>query len=229
MKKFIQRSLLFLGCWPLIAAAQPTILDPVDIQGWYGTSLTLDLKNKWEVGVDYQVRFQNNLASYKGSYLSFSGAKMISKRIGLQGEYRLAKVAGSTYHRFSVGGEYEPKVRLVDLALRVLFLNNIQDFLDPTVATQRDLFWRARLKASTRITKKTDLYVSFEPIMKFGGNSFVDNLRNVVGVKQRLSKMAKLDLFYMYRPDYAKASYDRIYHVVGANLDFRLSPGKKKK
>lgn len=211
------------------AFAQPTRTDPVDMQGWFGTSLTLDLKKKWEVGVDYQVRLQNNLTSYKGSYLSFSAAKMLNKRLGVLAEYRLARVANSTFHRFSVGGEYEPKVPVVDLSMRVLFLNNIQDFLDPVEATQQEIFWRARFKAGLRINKRWDVYASIEPIMKLGGNSFVDNLRNVVGVKKRISKFTKLDLSYMYRPDYAKATYRRYFHVVGANLDFKLAPGKKKK
>ncbi len=212
-----------------VVAAQPTRSDPVDVQGWFGTSLTLDMKKKWEVGVDYQVRLQNNLTSYKGSYLSFSAAKMLNKRFGVQAEYRIARVAAATFHRFSVGGEYEPKVSGVDVSMRVLVLNNIQDFLDPVEATRRELFWRARLKVNKRINKNWDIYGSVEPVMKFGGNSFVDNLRNLVGVKKRLSKYSRLDLSYMYRPDYAKTTYRRYFHVVGANLDFRLAPGKKKK
>ncbi len=208
--------------------AQTSAADPVDVLGWYGTSVTFDLKNKWEAGVDYQARFQNNLASYKGSYISFYGNKFITKRIGLQAEYRLGLVQGSTFHRFSVGGEYEPKVPVVDVGIRLLLLNNIQDFLDPVEASQNDLYWRARLKVGMRIDKKWAAYVSTEPVMRFGGNRFVDNLRNTIGVKRRVSKNAKLDLYYMYRPDYAKARYDRLFHVVGLNLDFKVAPGKKK-
>ncbi len=229
MNVFFRLGSLALLLSPYVMHAQPTRSDPVDVQGWFGTSMTLDLKKKWEVGVDYQVRLQNNLRTYKGSYLSFSAAKMLNKRLGLQAEYRLARVANASFHRFSVGGEYEPKLSVVDLSVRVLFLNNIQDFLDPAEATQQELFWRARLKASIRVNKQWDVYASVEPVMMFGGNSFVDNLRNMVGVKKRLSKFSRLDLSYMYRPDYAKATYRRYFHVVGANLDFRLAPGKKKK
>lgn len=209
--------------------AQTSALDPVDVLGWYGTSITFDLKKKWEFGVDYQARFQNNLASYKGSYISFSGAKMVSKRVGIQAEYRLGLVQGSTFHRFSLGGEYEPKIAKTDLALRVLVLNNIQDFLDPADASQSDLFWRARIKWGLPINKKWTAYLAMEPVMKFGGNRFIDNLRNTAGIKRRLSKTARLDLYYMYRPDYAKASYNRTFHVLGMNIDFRTASRKKKK
>lgn len=196
---------------------------------WYGTSLTLDLKNKWEAGIDYQARFQNNLASYKGSYISFSSSKSITKRVGLQAEYRLGLVSGSSFHRFSFGGEYEPKTRKVDFAFRLLVLNNIQDFLDPQEATQNDLYWRARVKWGFRINKKWSGYLVTEPVMKFGGNRFVDNIRNTVGLKRKLSSAAKLDLYYMYRPDYAKSRSNRLFHVVGVNVDFRVAPRKQKK
>jgi hypothetical protein len=219
---------LLLLAGPLSVFAQTSAADPIDVLGWYGTGITFDLKKKWEAGIDYQARFQNNLASFKGSYISFSGSKMISKRVGLQGEYRLGLVQGSSFHRFSFGAEYAPKVSGLDLTFRLLVLNNIQDFLDPVQASQNDLYWRARARLGMRLSKKWAAYLSSEPVMKFGGNRFVDNLRNTIGIKRRLSKFAKLDLYYMYRPDYAKSRYNRLFHVIGLNVDFRLPAGKKK-
>jgi hypothetical protein len=63
---------------------QTSATDPVDVLGWYGTSITFDLKKKWELGIDYQARFQNNLASYKGSYISFPDQKWFTR----ESEYR---------------------------------------------------------------------------------------------------------------------------------------------
>ncbi len=209
--------------------AQTSSSDPTDIQGWYGVGVGFDLKKKWAIGLDYQARFQNNLASYKGSYFSFSGSKSITKGVDLIGEYRLGIVSGATYHRFSFGGEYQPKLKGIDLGLRVLVLNNIQDFMDVATASQNNGFWRARLKVGAKLSKKWQGYLATEPVMKFGGNSFVDNWRNTIGLKRKVSQHAKLDLFYMYRPDFAKASYNRLFHVIGLNLDFSVAPGKKKK
>ena len=212
-----------------IGFSQTSASDPVDVQGWYGVGLGIDLKNKWALGLDYQARFQNNLASYKGSYISFSGSKGITKRIDLLAEYRLGLVQGSTFHRFSGGAEYQPKVKKFDLGLRVLVLNNIQDFMDPATASKKSGFWRARLKVGKKFSKKWEGYLATEPVMEFGGDSFIDNWRNTIGVKRKISSNAKLDVFYMYRPDYSKASYNRLFHVVGLNLDFSAEPGKKKK
>jgi hypothetical protein len=209
--------------------AQTSSADPVDIQGWYGVGLGLDLKKKWTLGVDYQARFQNNLASYKGSYISLSASKGINKRVDLLAEYRLGLVQDAIFHRYSFGVQYEPKVSGVDLDFRLLILNNIQDFMDVTSATQNALFWRSRIKLGMKLNKEWQLYLATEPVMKVGGVRFVDNWRNTIGVKRKVSSSAKLDLFYMYRPDYAKASYSRLFHVVGLNLDFATTLSKKKK
>jgi hypothetical protein len=207
--------------------AQTSSTDPVDVEGWYGANFAFNLKKKWTAEFDYQARYQNNLKSYKGSYFSFAGSKSISKRIDLLGEYRLSKVAKGTYHRFSFGAEYGKKFKAINWGFRVLVLNNIQDFLDPTQASQSAGYWRTRLKIGFKFNKKWEGYVSSEPIMKFGGNKFVDNWRNTVGVKRKITSHTKLDLFYMYRPDYAKTKYNRVYHVVGFNLDFKI-PTKHK-
>lgn len=220
---------VIISLFAQIGYSQTSAADPVDVQGWYGVGVGIDLKNKWAVGLDYQARFQNNLASYKGSYISFSGSKGISKRIDLLAEYRLGLVQGSTYHRFSGGAEYQPKVKNVDLGFRVLVLNNIQDFMDPATASKNSGFWRARFKVGKKFSKKWEGYLSTEPVMQFGGNSFVDNWRNTIGFKNKIASNAKLDVFYMYRPDYSKASYNRLFHVVGLSLDFSAEAGKKKK
>ena len=212
-----------------IGLSQTSASDPVDVQGWYGVGLGIDLKNKWAVGLDYQARFQNNLASYKGSYISFSGSKGITKRLDLLAEYRLGLLQGATYHRFSGGAEYQSKLKNLDLGLRVLVLNNIQDFLDPAEASKRKGFWRARLKVGKKCSKKWEGYLATEPVMEFGGNSLIDNWRNTIGVKRKVASNTKLDVFYMYRPDYSKASYNRLFHVIGLNLDFSVDSGKKKK
>ena len=209
--------------------SQTSSSDPVDIQGWYGVGLGLDLKKKWALGVDYQARFQNNLVSYKGSYISLSASKGINKRVDLLAEYRLGLVQDAIFHRYSFGAQYEPKVSGVDLDFRLLILNNIQDFMDVTSATQNALFWRSRIKLGMKLNKEWQLYLATEPVMKVGGVRFVDNWRNTIGVKRKVTSTAKLDLFYMYRPDYAKASYSRLFHGVGLNLDFATTLSKKKK
>ena len=46
----------------------------------------------------------------------------------------------------------------------------------------------------------------------------VDNWRNTVGVQWEFLKKRKIDVYYIYRPDYAKEFYNRTYHIFGAEL-----------
>jgi hypothetical protein len=58
--------------------------------------------------------------------------------------------------------------------------------------------------------------------MKFGGTRTVDNWRNTAGIKIKLANRMKLNLFYIYRLDYAKVKYDRLFQVIGANIEYSL-------
>lgn len=209
-------------------SAQTSFSDPVDFQGWYGLGVKFNLPKKWTLDVDYQTRFINNLSLYNGSYFSFTGGKKIGKIVELMGEYRLALVKKGTYHRFSIGAEASKKFNKLSAGFRLLVQNQLQDFVNPSKANDTDAYWRTRFQLKYEIAKDWDLYASTEPIMKFKGNYFVDNWRNTFGVKVKILPHTKLDLFYIYRPDFGKSSYNRYFNIVGFNIDYSV-PKKKKK
>jgi len=212
---------------PFYGIGQTSKSDPTDVQGWYGAGLKLDLPKKWAVNFDYQSRFYNNLKTYNGSYFSLGFSKKVISLFELTAEYRLSLVNKGTYHRYSLGGELAKDIRKVELSLRMLFQNQLQDFDETTKSNDNSNYWRARFGVKYRFLKRFDLYASIEPIMKFGGRYFVDNWRNTIGIKAKIFPGAKVDLYYIYRPDYAK-SYNRTFHVLGLNLDYTLKVGKSK-
>jgi Protein of unknown function (DUF2490) len=202
--------------------AQTSRTDPNDNQGWYGAKLKLDLPSGWETSLDYQARFINDFNMYNGSYTTIGAAKKIAKHIELQGDFRLALVEKGTYYRGSFGFEASNGFGDFDFGLRMLVQNQLQDFNDEYKDNQRDGYWRVKLETNYAPTDGIQLYVSTEPIMKFGGVRPIDNWRNIAGVKIKVAKRTKLNLFYMYRPDFAKATYNRLFQVVGVNLDYTL-------
>jgi Protein of unknown function (DUF2490) len=202
--------------------AQTSRTDPNDNQGWYGAKLKLDLPSGWETSLDYQARFINDFNMYNGSYTTIGAAKKIAKHIELQGDFRLALVEKGTYYRGSFGFEASNGFGDFDFGLRMLVQNQLQDFNDEYKDNQRDGYWRVKLETNYAPTAGIQLYVSTEPIMKFGGVRPIDNWRNIAGVKIKVAKRTKLNLFYMYRPDFAKATYNRLFQVVGVNLDYTL-------
>jgi hypothetical protein len=210
-----------------VLVAQTSKSDPNDFQGWYGAGVKIDLPKKWEVNINYQSRFINNMKTYNGSYITLGGSKKISRQLTALADYRLVLADNGLYHRFSIGSEAERKLSKFDLNFRLLVQSQLQDFDELEKANDDSGYWRIRFQAKTSLTKKLNLYVSTEPIMKFGGNYFIDNIRNTIGLKYKISDNTKIDLFYIYRPDFAKTTYNRLFQVVGINIDFNFKVKKQ--
>ena len=208
--------------------AQTSKSDPKDNQGWFGAKLKLDLPSGWETNVDFQTRFINDLQLYNGSYSTVGLTKKINNAIELQSDYRLALVQKGTYHRISLGGEATKEIEHFKLGLRLLIQNQLQDFDDELKANQKDGYWRVRFETNYAPSDRIDLYISTEPIMKFGGTRSMDNWRNTAGIKIKVANRTKLNLFYIYRLDYAKATYDRLFQVLGANIEYSLKLKKER-
>ena len=213
--------LVFLSAYQSVLA-QTSKADPTDVQGWYGGTLDINLPRKWAAELDYQARYFNNVRTFNGSYISVGASKELSDFLSLQAEYRLALVSGLTSHRVSVGAEASQQFGELDISLRALIQNRVQDFDDATISNDHSGYWRVRLGAKINLVKKLNMYVKTEPIMKFGGVYFIDNWRNTIGLKYKFSKQLKLDAYYIYRPDFAKATYNRLFHINGLSLIYSL-------
>jgi len=219
--------LVFLSAYQSVLA-QTSKADPTDVQGWYGGTLDINLPRKWAAELDYQARYFNNVRTFNGSYISVGASKEILDFLSLQAEYRLALVSGLTSHRVSVGAEASQQFGELDISLRALIQNRVQDFDDATISNDHSGYWRVRLGAKFGLIKKLDMYVKTEPIMKFGGVYFIDNWRNTLGFKYKIKKHLKLDAYYIYRPDFAKATYNRFFHINGVSIIYSLKPNGPK-
>ena len=221
---------ILLFVYSFNVCAQATKADPTDAEGWYSVGVTVDLPKKWTLSGDYQARFNNNLSTYYGSYLSVGAEKQLHRYLNLITEYRAAFLNDVLTHRLTLGASSELQIhKKTSLSFRVLAQNRIQDFYDTAEITQSSLFWRVRLAGRYKITKKWSVQASIEPIMEAGGNSVVDNWRNTLELGYRINKKTKLELYYIYRPDFGKAKYNRLYHIVGLNVLFFLDADKKNK
>ncbi len=211
------------------ALCQTNITDPVDGQGWYSLSFKHSFAPKWKYDFQYQRRYINNLKTYNASYLSAGASYKLTKALDLLTEYRQAWVAKSIYHRYSVGFQYNQDFKNWEFGIRGLLQNQIQDLDDPSKPDKAKGYYRFRFSANYSIIKKLDAFVSVEPIFRIGGNSLVDNWRDQLGVKYKIAKHLKVEAYYIFRPDYGKATYNRYFHILGLGLDYSIKTWKKKK
>lgn len=157
-----------------------------------------------------------NASSYHGSYVDGELARAVGRRLSLFGNYRFATLTDGESHRFGVGGEVEQKMDRFSLAFRPMFQYQGSALDDAEQGASRAL--RMRLKTKVPAGKRVTFYGSVEPFFAFAGIYPVDNWRNTVGAQWEFMKKRKLDVYYIYRPDYAKEFYNRTYHVLGVEI-----------
>jgi predicted porin len=208
------------------ARAGAAQVDQDDVQSRSGVRLNLNLPGKWEVDLDYQLRMVDDLSTYRGSYFTFEADYHLTKEITAIGAYRYVLGNEGNAHRFAAGLELETRLRKVKLAFRPLIQYRTAFVDDDDVGGDGDTFARTRLRAEYPVTKKLDVYGSMEPFFGFGAEYAVDNWRNELGLQYAFSKGVRLDLYYIYRPDYGRA-YNRYFHVVGVTLRFSTRVGNR--
>ena len=224
--------LLVLACASGLAA-QPTRSDPVDVQGRLGAQLKLNLPRKWEGSLGYEGRMVSDVSEFRGSYYDAELGRAVGKHLSLFGNYRLADVSSDPIaHRFGVGAEVERKTDRYSIAFRPMFQYQHAGLDDAEQGSSDALRTRVRLKVPAG--KRVSLYGSVEPYFAFTGIYPIDNWRNTIGADWEFMKKRKLGVYYIYRPDYSKAFYNRTYHIIGAEVSTEITlprekKGKKKK
>lgn len=220
MKKIIQLILFF--SMSISLSAQTSISDPTDVQGRIGTGFQYNFSKKIKTEIEYQARFVNNLSTYYGSYVSLEGSYDLTKKVAVIANYRLSLTTNGNANRYGAGITYETKLftkMKLNLRPMVQYKKLIAD--DDDVSGNSNFFVRTRLELDYSLTKKMNVYASVEPYFTFETGEYpIDNIRNTLGLKYEYAKNKKVEVYYIYRPDFAK-SYNRTFHVIGVNLSFK--------
>lgn len=208
-------------------SAQPTRSDPVDVQSRIGMQLKINLPRKWEGSLGYEARMISDASKYHGSYFDGELGRALGKHLILFGNYRFASVTDAQSHRFGFGGEAERKTTHFTVSFRPMFQYQ-RSLLDDAEQGSSDAL-RTRLRVKAPVGDRLALYGSSEPYFAFTGIYPVDNWRNTVGMQWEFMKKRKVDVYYIYRPDYAKELYNRTYHIIGAEFSTEMTYPKQKK
>jgi hypothetical protein len=209
------KKILFIGValiWGISGMAQTSRADPNDIEGWAGVGLNLNLPKKWGADLSYQTRRQGNISTLKGNYWSPEIGRSLTKGIRTFFNYRYANTVNGNSSRLGWGLQFSAKKSKWSFDFRPQVQYTIRFADDGDIGNN----------TTWKINKKTDLYFSSEPYFTFEKGEYpIDNIRNTIGMKYEWIKNSKVDLFYIYRPDFAK-SYNRTFHVIGLMFDLDL-------
>jgi hypothetical protein len=227
-----KRTLLLLAVLWLPSAStalsQTSRSDPVDFHTRYGTAINLDLPNRWEGALEYELRMVDNASTYRGSYFTAELGRGVTRSFTLMGNYRLAMVNEGTFHRFAAGGQVGTRLGDARLSFRSLMQHQQQSFHDEDLAGDADTYLRTRFRVRYPLADRVRAYASTEPFFTFAEGEYpIDNVRNTAGLQIEYRRRRRLDIYYIYRPDYAR-SYNRTFHTLGMNLDFEVDLFKRR-
>lgn len=201
------------------AMAQTSKSDPNDVEGWAGIDLKINLPKKFDFDFSYQLRTDSNVSRYKGSYFTPEIGYKLSKKIKTFANFRYATTINGNSSRIGGGFEYSDEIQKLKISFKPHMQYTIRYAEDGDVSNTSKWILRTKLGAKYPLTKKVDIYASTEPFFTFDQTEyFIDNIRNTVGLKFEYAKNKKIDLFYIYRPDFEK-SYNRNFHIIGLNFD----------
>lgn len=205
-----------------------TTKDYTDFQTWYGASVKLDLAHQWAVTAQYRMRLIDDASYYRGSYLYGEVDKGLNNTFSLKGSYRLAMVDEGTFQRYAFGIEAKKAIKNFSFTLRPMIQYQSQTFEGDDEQTDSDTYLRTRLTGKYKLTRKLDVYAYTEPFIKLENGQALDKFRNSAGLKYEVFKDFKVNLFYIWQPDYSKKHVHN-YHIAGLDLEFTLKPWKSKK
>lgn len=202
------------------AKAQTSKSDPNDFEGWAGIDFKINLPKKFDVDFSYQLRTDSDISRYKGSYFTPEIGYKLSKKIKSFGNFRYATTINGNSSRIGGGFEYSDEIQKMKISFKPHIQYTIRYAEDGDVSNTSKWILRTKLGVKYPLSKNVDIYTSTEPFFTFDKTAyFIDNVRNTVGVKFEYAKNKKIDLFYIYRPDFEK-SYNRNFHIIGVSLDF---------
>ena len=211
-------ALAILGAATLPLRAQASQDDPTDLQTRFGMSVSVALPKRLESTMEYELRMVNNATAYRGSYVTGELAYALRKRLSVFTSYRFARITDASAHRYAVGAQAEQKFRKkTTFSFRPMLQYQKQLLDDDGQRIDETTFLRTRLRGKRDMRKHFALYASVEPFFTFRGDFPIDNWRNTAGFQYEFAKRRKVDVHYIYRPDYSKV-YNRTFHVIGAEL-----------
>jgi Protein of unknown function (DUF2490) len=214
---------LFFCAFSWLSPAQST-KDYTDIQTWYGASLKLDLAKKWAISAQYRLRMTEDASYYKGSYLFGQIDKRLSPTFALTTNYRLAMVDKGTYHRYAFGIEARKELRRFAISLRPMVQYQKQIFAGDDEQFDTDTYFRTRLTGKYTLTRRLDGYIYLEPFLKLDNNPNIIWWQNSAGIKYEVTKVFKVNLYYLWQPDFTHKKHTYNNHIIGLDLEFTIKP-----
>lgn len=203
-----------------------------DNEMWLWIQGNKGISKKLSVGLQYQMRLDNNLSTFKWSYYYFNIDYKLSPKINSQFVFQFGdsydKILYSTFFALST----KKKFNNFTISYRTAFQHEQNSLLYQYSREMKSIpinEWRNRITCKYSINSKTKIYLFAEPYIDFETAGMrISKVRNSLGFEYEFIKNNFLNPFVLYQPDVTVTGRPSIEEVLGITYEFDL-PYKKHK
>lgn len=193
---------ILLGCSQFVCAQVS------DAGGWFYFSLEKDLPDKFTMGVETDVRLNENLSEAKTIFAEPWVSKEWSDGFSTTLTYRVLARRGldnsySERDRLSIDFKYKRKIKKIGLQYRLRVQRQL-GVLNKESASQSDVGLRHRLKAGVKLSKKWGAAIAGESFYSMNNSGVLEHtdIRLKSTLKYKVKKRNYASVGYLFQREY---------------------------
>ena len=193
---------------------------PTDTELWTGGTINFKLTKRFALDVSEQVRFDNNISSYKKSFTNIGLKIKLNKHFSLKPSYRFIALPISTFdHRVSLDGYYKWKKKKIPLSFsyRMRFQHQF---------VSSKSYLRNKLTMGYNLSKLVDPFFAYEIFFRFNGKNEFRVSRFTLGLDWKINKRVGLTSYYRLQDDIFIKKPKR-QHIIGIMLNYKIKSKKR--
>ena len=216
--------LLFIVCFTEVSAKEN------DFQFRTGFDIRKEFHKGFDLSLQYQLRYKNNVHEFQGSYFTVNPEYKINKHYSVEAEIRFATSVVWDKFRYGIGLSYKKKLDKFQLSLRgrYEFEKYRQSIPEIGQFPSKNNF-RLRLQSEYKPCKRIKLFASIEPQYRVSESiGYFQRIRNIAGVEWEFIKHHTFTISYAYQPQYKTVNSFTAY-ILDVHYSWDIPKVKNKK
>jgi hypothetical protein len=204
----------------------------MDNEMWLWIQGNKGLSKKLNVGLQYQMRLDNNLSTFKWSYYYFNVDYKLSKKINSQFVFQYGDSYDKKLYSFFIALSTRKKINRFIIAYRTAYQHEQNSLIyqySRLMKSNPINEWRNRLTCKYPINNHFKLYAFTEPYIDFETVDFrISKIRNSIGLEYEFIKNNFINPFFLYQPDITVDAQPILEKVLGFTYKFEIPYQSKK-
>ncbi len=202
--------IIFILCW--LTGTALFAQDIIDTELWTGATFELQLNKKFRAEIEQQVRFDDTLSSYKGTFTEPGLRYKLNKHISFKVKYRYTiRPDDDNRSRISVSGYYSWSKKKFPLSFQ--YRLKFQDTKEQNTE-KKFTFLRNKFTLEYNLSKKADPFLAFEHFYRFNQKNEPRAWRFTAGFDWKLTKSLELSTYNKYEEE-GNVKKPKANHIIG--------------